>query len=166
MKLATVPALFACTAFAAALTGCKAGTPATTTTTETATVEPVTTVDVSGVVPLQVFDQTSAEMGGPEAYTLKLIGSADDLPEAVTERGLEVDFEMHDVVLLGMGTQPTSGYAAEITGVQQVGDTVFVQASFSQPAPDDSVAQVVTQPWTAAVIYKRPEGVTLRSDFD
>ncbi|MEM8784043.1 MAG: protease complex subunit PrcB family protein [Planctomycetota bacterium] len=144
--------------------GCKTAAPAES---SAATAEPVApTVDVSHVTPLKLKGTAAAEMGGPEQYALKLITSADDLPAAVLEQGLDVDFEVHDVVLLGMGTQPTSGYGATITAVQQVGHHLFVQASFTQPAPDALVNQVVTQPWAAATIYKRKPGVTLLSDFD
>jgi hypothetical protein len=128
--------------------------------------DPAMKVDVSNVTPLDLRDTASAEMGGPETYTLTLVRSADDLPAAVTEQGLDVDFDVHDVILIGMGSQPTSGYRVEITAAQQVGQHVFVQAAFDHPAPDAMVNQVITQPWAAATVYKRKPDVTLRSDFD
>lgn len=123
-------------------------------------------VDVSNVTSLDLLGTAAAEMGGPANYTLTLITSAEDLPAAVADQGLDVDFEVHDVLLVGMGEQPSSGYSATITGAQQVGSTVYVQASFDHPAPDSAVAQVVTTPWAAATVLKCKPGVTLLSDFD
>lgn len=152
-------------AFAA---GCKTTAPAPTEDEPAiAQTEPTAiTVDLSNVTALELQATAAAEMGGPTDYTLTRVTSADDLPAAVVEQGLEVDFEVHDVVLVGMGEQPSSGYGVEITGVQQVGSTVYVQASFTHPAPDDAVAQVVTAPWSAAAIDKLKPGVMLLSDFD
>ncbi|MEM1444981.1 MAG: protease complex subunit PrcB family protein [Planctomycetota bacterium] len=147
-------------------TGCKSTTPAHTNEPAASAPAETVTVDVSNVTSLDIQGSAAAEMGGPENYTLTLITSADDLPAAVSEQGLEVDFEVHDVVLLGMGEQPSSGYGADITGIQQVGATIYVQANFTHPAPDNAVAEVITSPWAAAVIAKCEPGVMLLSDFD
>ncbi len=122
-------------------------------------------VNLRRVTPMTLISTASAEMGGPKAYTLELIHSAADLPAVVKDQGLEVDFALHSVVLLGMGQQPTSGYSAEITAVQQVGNEVFVQARFTKP-DGQMVAQVVTAPWAAATIFKRVPGTNVRSDFE
>ncbi len=127
---------------------------------------PVDVGSVEEVTPLEVLSHASAEMGGPDQYTLALVQNEYELPQAVVDQGLEVDFETQSVVLLGMGTQPTSGYAATITGLQQVGDVLYVQAIFDRPGLGEMSAQVITTPWAAATVYKRPATTTLRSDFD
>lgn len=156
-----------CLALSAALltAGCRTATSEPAMSRTTADKPAADKVDVSNVTALELLDTASAEMGGPKTYTLTLITSADKLPQAVTEQGLDVDFDTQDVVLVGMGEQPSSGFGVEITGTQQVGSTLFVQASFTHPAPDDIVNTVITQPWAAATIDKRDGQVTLRSDF-
>ncbi len=121
-------------------------------------------VDPSAVDPVAIIGQANAEMGGPAVYTLALVNEVSGLPKAVAQEG-KVDFEKSSVVLLGMGEQPTSGYSAKITGLQRIGDTIYVQAVFVRPDAGDAAAQVVTSPWAAAKIAKQADGVSLASDF-
>ena len=90
----------------------------------------------------------------------------DTMPKRELCEGLDVDFATQDVLLVGMGQQPSSGFGVEITGAQMVGKTIFVQAAFSHPAPDTIVNTVITTPWAAATIDKCAPGVTLRSDYE
>lgn len=146
------------------LAGCQSTEPAAKAEPTVTTIK-VTPVDMDQVSPMEIISTASAEMGGPAGYTLKLINNAADLPAAVKDQQLDVNFALHSVVFLGMGQHATSGFRAEITAIQQVGNEVFVQAKFTRP-DGVPVAQVVTAPWAAATIYKRAPGTKVRSDFE
>ena len=67
---------------------------------------------------------------------------------------LDIDFDRHSLVILAVGEQPTGGWSATITGVQQRGDALYFQGLVHQPGADDVVSQALTYPIAAAVIEK------------
>jgi len=71
------------------------------------------------------------------------------VPIALTDG---VDWDAHAMVVVAMGRRSTGGYWARIAGVQQVGDTVYVQGLANAPGPDDMVTQAITHPFAAAKI--------------
>ncbi|MEM9883250.1 MAG: protease complex subunit PrcB family protein [Planctomycetota bacterium] len=87
------------------------------------------------------------------------------LDEKFTELEVGVDFDMHSVILLSLGQQPTGGYSAEITGLQLKGDLLYVQATAVAPGPDDATTKAITYPYSAVAVPKLPGGLTLLSDI-
>ncbi|MEX0653909.1 MAG: protease complex subunit PrcB family protein [Phycisphaeraceae bacterium] len=74
---------------------------------------------------------------------------------------LDVNFTEHDVVVFALGEQPTGGYWAHITGVQQVGDVLYVQGIVNQPGEDEAATQALTYPYAVAVIPKTDASIAL-----
>ena len=79
--------------------------------------------------------------------------------------GMDVNFSEYDVIVFALGEQPTGGYWAHITGVQQVGDVLYVQGLANQPAEDQAVTQALTYPYAVAVIPKTTARIAL-SDIE
>lgn len=77
----------------------------------------------------------------------------------------EIDFDQHDVIVATLGTQPTGGFAIDITAIQLVGDTLYVQGATTVPGEDDTVTQAITQPFCAVVVPKTG-AYRLRSDIE
>ena len=83
----------------------------------------------------------------------------------MAREGFTPDFARHDVIVVSLGEQPTGGYVADITALQRVGDTVYVEAVASAPGPAEEVTQAVTHPFSAVIVDKLPADITLRSDM-
>ena len=83
----------------------------------------------------------------------------------LAREGFTPNFDRHDVIVLSLGEQPTGGYAADITALQRVGDTVYVEATATAPGPAAEVTQAVTHPFSAVIVDKLPADVVLRSDI-
>ena len=86
----------------------------------------------------------------------KVINSKADLDAIGVEEiiALNPDFENESVVILSAGDVPTGGYSVDITGIQEVGDTLYVQGVINEPAEDTVVTQVIEYPYASAVIEK------------
>ena len=84
---------------------------------------------------------------------VKLVNS-DAEWESLEIEGMKPNFGKESVVLLSLGEVPSGGYWARITGVQQVGDVVYVQGVVNQPAPGQVVTQAMESPYCVAVIEK------------
>jgi hypothetical protein len=78
---------------------------------------------------------------------------------------LEVDLDQYDLVLVALGQQPTGGYWVHITGLQRVGDVIYVEGIANAPADDEAVTQAQTYPYAAAVIPKVNAALALRSSI-
>ena len=131
---------------------------------------PTAGVNVAHVQPLRILKNVAANDRGPEMFTLAVVNDQDQLEAMLPDNTkLTPDFEQHSVIVLGMGTQPTAGYAIRITGLQEVGgeqgSTVFVQAQAVQPDDAEGVAQQQTRPYAAVQTAKLGDDVTLRSDI-
>jgi hypothetical protein len=57
-----------------------------------------------------------------------------------------VDFTKDMVIAVFLGTRPSSGYSADITGVQREGDQLIVTWVERRPSAGQSAAQVMTAP--------------------
>ncbi len=79
--------------------------------------------------------------------------------------GFRPNFDKHSVILLSLGEQPTGGYAADIEAIQLIEDELYVQAVASAPKSGESVTQQLTYPFSAVIVSKLPEDLTLRSDI-
>ncbi|MEM9417555.1 MAG: protease complex subunit PrcB family protein [Planctomycetota bacterium] len=87
------------------------------------------------------------------------------LRAAFAEAGVPVDLSVQSVVLFSLGQQATGGFAADITGLQLKGDTLYVQGTAEAPASGDSATQALTFPYCAVLTPKLPAGLTVLSDI-
>ncbi len=99
------------------------------------------------------------DRGDSAALTLpgvRLIKSEEQLRALGSDEllAIAVDFDDSDLVVVSMGEQPTGGYWCDVTAVQQVGNTLWVQATVNRPGEDEVVTQALTYPYCAAVIEK------------
>ena len=67
-----------------------------------------------------------------------------------------VDFAQRMVVAVFLGSRPSGGYQAEITGVQTDGSTLVVQWRERRPAPGQVAAQVMTAPAHIVTLPRHP----------
>ena len=88
----------------------------------------------------------------PGVRLLTTAAAAEQAGVSHVAEGLGVNWDEQSLVLLTLGQQPTAGYWAQIRGVQQVGDVLYVEGTANRPAEDAALAQVVTYPYAAAVI--------------
>lgn len=75
-----------------------------------------------------------------------------------------VDFSSEDVLVAGMGFEPTGGYSIEITRVQvNVGPSAIVTFQETKPAPGVMVPMVVTSPVHVVKVARRATSYTFQS---
>ncbi len=111
---------------------------------------------IGSTTPVNVVQQITGNDPGLINPSVTVITSPAQL-QALGSKDLaakKIDFGRWSVVLLALGQQPTGGYWARITGVQDRGDQIFVQGLANKPGPNDSVTQGVTCPYAAALIAK------------
>ncbi|MEM0914310.1 MAG: protease complex subunit PrcB family protein [Planctomycetota bacterium] len=65
-----------------------------------------------------------------------------------------VDWRRRDVVTVSLGRKPTSGYEVRIDRIVATDWGLEVYVTEFSPRPGDVIAQVVTHPWAAALVYK------------
>jgi hypothetical protein len=109
------------------------------------------------LTPLPIANQHHGQdANGITRPTVKLINSKAELDAVGSEElsAKKIDFKKTTVILLAVGEQPTSGYWANVTGAQVLGQTVFVQGVVNRPADDDITAQVLTYAYAAAEVAK------------
>ena len=147
----------ACLFAAASLVGCSSGPEVQDT--------PTTEVPLDEVEMVEVLGKAGGDMATGIGQTVTRLTEPQFREMSLARPGFEPDFAKHDVVLLTLGEQPTGGYAADITALQRVGDTLYVQATATAPGPAAEVTQVVTHPFSAVIIDKQPEDIILRSDI-
>ena len=106
--------------------------------------------------PVTILDAQRGDDPALEVGMVKLFKSWDELESmgAVSLAELTVDFAQADVVLFALGVQPTGGYWADITGVQKVGEVLYVQCTVNAPGEDQMVTQAITHPYCVATITK------------
>lgn len=98
------------------------------------------------------------------APALKIVRTQAELNEIGDNAAkLAVDFDRQMVVLLALGTQPTSGYWAQITAIYQTQGVLWVEGIANRPEKS-VVTQVQTSAYSAAVIDKIAD-VVLVSDI-
>jgi len=57
-----------------------------------------------------------------------------------------VDFAKQMILAVFLGSRPSGGYQAEITGITTQGDVMVVQWAERRPGPEQVAAQVMTSP--------------------
>ena len=109
---------------------------------------------VQSVQPITIISQTQGSDPALTQPMVKLITAQEQLDALGAESlaGVEVDFAEQQVVLVALGSQPSGGYWTQITGIQQLGDTLYVQGIANAPAEGEAVTQALTYPYAAAVI--------------
>ena len=65
-----------------------------------------------------------------------------------------VDFAKNMVVAVFLGSRPSGGYEAQITGVRLEGGMLVVQWAERRPAPGQTAAQVMTSPAHIATVAR------------
>lgn len=65
-----------------------------------------------------------------------------------------VDFKTRMVVAVFLGSRPSAGYAADITGMREAAGTVIVEWQERRPARGEVSAQVLTSPAILATVPK------------
>jgi hypothetical protein len=113
---------------------------------ETAVAEPVEILSQTCGDDVQLTLPMGVELVRNETE-LRALGSS-ELAE------MDVNFRRHDLVVLSLGEQPTGGYWGRITGIQQVGDVLYVQGIANAPGAGMSVTQALTHPYCVARIAK------------
>jgi protease stability complex PrcB-like protein len=73
-----------------------------------------------------------------------------------------VDFTQSMVAAVFLGSRPTTGYAADITGMKTEGTRTFVEYLERQPPRDALVAQVLTSPFHIVRIARTAGSVEFR----
>jgi protease stability complex PrcB-like protein len=66
-----------------------------------------------------------------------------------------VDFTKNMVVAVFLGSRPSGGFAAEITGVTSEGDATIVRWTERKPGPGQMASQVMTAPAFMATVPRR-----------
>ena len=64
------------------------------------------------------------------------------------------NFENESIVILSLGEQKTGGYWVEITGLQQVGETLYVQGVANKPGEEEIVTEAIEYPYAAVLVEK------------
>lgn len=119
--------------------------------------------------PVKIIAKVSGDQMPIESHGIGLLDDAAldglGLRAAFAEAGVPVDLSVQSVVLFSLGEQSTGGFAADITGLQLKGDTLYVQGTAEAPAASDATSQAITFPYCAVVTPKLPSGLTLLSDI-
>lgn len=105
---------------------------------------------------IQIIARHSGNDPGLKQPTVLLVNAVEEL-ESLGSFELakqEIDFDHHSLVLLTLGENPTGGYWARITGLQQEGRLLYVQALANRPGEDQAVKQELSFPYDAVVIPK------------
>ena len=148
MRNWTMPVLAAVTS-AALLTGCNGGGQDMQQAAEKAP-RPSTTASE----PVEIVAHAHGDDSTLQRATVRLIKTPDELAALGLDElpGLEPNFGDQDVIVFALGEQPTGGYWVHITGIQRVGEVLYVQAQVNRPADDAAVTQAVTHPYCAVVV--------------
>jgi hypothetical protein len=96
-----------------------------------------------------------------------LINSQDELDALSSDSlsALIIDFEQESLLIVTLGSKPTTGWSISIDQVQIQGQDLYFQGVTSEPGLAEAVASTVTYPYAAAVISK-VSGVALHPEID
>lgn len=96
-----------------------------------------------------------SDPGFPEAGVY-LINSPGELEVLGSEllTSVAVDFANQSMIVLALGEQPTTGWAAHINGAQHIGGQLYVQGTAQGPGEDEAVGQALTYPVAAVIVPK------------
>ncbi|MFP4144332.1 MAG: protease complex subunit PrcB family protein [Phycisphaeraceae bacterium] len=128
-------------------------------------------VNLADLEPVQIVETASGQqaqaVSEAAAEPIVLIRDEADLQAmGLEELPVEADLAEQDVVLATMGEQDTGGYWVRIDGIQRLGNTLYVQATFNAPAEDATTTQALTYPFAAAVIPNVEGDVTVSPDIE
>ncbi len=73
-----------------------------------------------------------------------------------------VDFQLHSVIVLCAGDEPTGGWTLEARSVKHAAGELRVQAELRAPAADALLPQVVTQPYQILLVPRTSGTVVLQ----
>ncbi|MEO0963697.1 MAG: protease complex subunit PrcB family protein [Planctomycetota bacterium] len=112
---------------------------------------------------LQLLAVNSGQIGPPrDSAIARVYKSARQVPRNAGQWLLSadavdfsrVDWRRRDVVTVSLGRKPTSGYEVRIDRIVATDWGLDVYVTEFSPRPGQPVAQVVTHPWAAALVYK------------
>lgn len=112
---------------------------------------------------LPILAVNSGQIGPPrDGAIARVYKSAEQVPRNAGQWLLSadavdfarVDWRRRDVVTVSLGRKPTSGYEVRIDRIDATDWGLDVYVTEFDPRPDQPVAQVVTHPWAAALVYK------------
>ncbi|MEM6332389.1 MAG: protease complex subunit PrcB family protein [Planctomycetota bacterium] len=112
---------------------------------------------------LQILAVNSGQVGPQVTQPIaRVYKSPDDLPASagqwlITAESADfafVDWSRRDVVAVTLGQKPTSGFGIRIDRVVATDWGLEVDVTEIAPRPGQQVAQVVTHPWAAALVFK------------
>jgi len=74
----------------------------------------------------------------------------------------QIDFNRNMAAVVLLGQRPTAGYNVIITGAEDVGNRIEVRYRATAPNPGDPVAQVITSPYSIAILPATNQAVAFR----
>ena len=106
--------------------------------------------------PVTILSHVDGSDTGFSDAGVQLINSADELQARGSGmlNAVAVDFRDQSMIVLALGEQPTTGWAARITGVQRAGNAIYVQGTAYSPGENDVVGQSLTYPVAAVIVPK------------
>jgi hypothetical protein len=102
--------------------------------------------------PVEILDRASGSDQNLAQPDWRLIKTEAELKKLGFSPDGQIDFANQDMIILALGEQNTGGHQARITGVQQVGQTLYAQARIQRPGENQAVTQQITYPYTAVIV--------------
>lgn len=114
------------------------------------------TGQVPSVAPVSLLQQVQGDeptIRNPQAL---IIQSQDELTKLNAPKlaALKVDFAKQTLVVLSLGRQATDGYWVKINGLQEEGDSLYIQATANKPGVDAKVERKASYPFAAVIVAK------------
>lgn len=120
----------------------------------------------NGTAEPTLVSQWSGLHAGTDAAASRVIRTADDWRALWQQLGREPPHafnpQRETAVAIFLGERRTAGYAAEIVAVTGDPQGLTVTYRETSPAPDMMVAQMLTSPWTVAILSVPAAEVTFR----
>ena len=106
------------------------------------------------VMPVAIVSQITGDEPAFKEMGHHVINSAEELAALGSAKlaEQEIDFSANSLIVVTVGEQPAAGFWVQITGIQQKGDDVFIQATVNQP--DGGEAGDGSHAYAAAVTAK------------
>ncbi|NBC10992.1 MAG: protease complex subunit PrcB family protein [Planctomycetes bacterium] len=120
--------------------------------------------DASVAEPIAILAHQHGQQSEVSFPAVKHITSAEQFEDLGLAGAEPAVFDTEDMVLVALGQQNTGGHWVRITGLQRVGDSVYVQATVNRPGEDAATTQALTQPYCIITTPKLGD-VELRSDI-
>ncbi len=120
--------------------------------------------DTAAAEPIAILVEQHGQQSSLAFPAVKHVTSAEQFEALGLDGAKPAVFGTEDMVLVAIGEQSTGGHWVHITGLQRVGDTVYVQATVNRPGEDAMTTQALTQPYCIVTTPKLGE-VSLRSDI-